>query len=452
MGLYGLDGETKLEQVSELKLAGKQARVRFPFSDQAHVASADRDLIALIKTTNQERLPELLELRRERMSVSPFAFYRGTAALMAHDLATQTVTGRQVILCGDAHLGNFGFYASPERRLIFDLNDFDESAPGPWEWDVKRLVTSVFLCGQALGFHKDQIDEAAMQAAAGYRNGIRNILDLNAFDRFYLSIDEKAILRILPKPIRKAFKEAAQEAKKQTSDQVIRQLTESDDQGRIRFVENPPVLTHVSTDLVTRVHDYFEQYRKNVAPDISLFLSQYVFTDVAQRAVGVGSVGRRCYLIVLTGTEGSHLVLQIKEAAPSSVSHYSPPDQETDSFFSREASEGYRVVACQEILQAVSDPFLGYFEANGRDFYVRQYRDMKGSVELDKLSVLQFEEYAAGCGLLLARAHCQSPNAAWIRGYTGKSDKFDKSIVAWSKAYSVQVEKDFQTYVRSHPF
>ncbi|WP_100486225.1 DUF2252 domain-containing protein [Sporolactobacillus pectinivorans] len=448
MSLFGLDEKTKLERMDALKIAGKQARKKVPFSDQAMFVPVDRDPVAIVDEGNQERLPELLMLRRERMSASPFAFYRGTAGLMAHDLVSQAVTGKQVIICGDAHIGNFGFYASPERRLIFDLNDFDESALGPWEWDVRRLVTSVILCGESLGFREDQIDEAAMQAAYSYRNGLRSVLSLDALGRFYLSIDEAEIQKILTKPIRKAFDKAAREAKKRTSGQVIKKLTEIDDRGRIRFTENPPVLTHVDAGMVSKVHEYFDQYRKNVAPDIALFLSQHILTDVARRVVGIGSVGTRCYLLVLTSTASSHLVLQIKEAEPSAIKQYCPPDREALEFFSREASEGYRVVACQEILQAVSDPFLGYFQANGRDFYVRQYRDMKGSVELEKLSATQLDKYVAGCGLLLARAHAQSPNAAWIKGYMGKSDAFDRSMLDWSKAYAHQVQNDYESFVK----
>lgn len=448
MSLYGLDGKTKLEQMSVLKKAGKSAREKVPFSDQAVFMPVDRDPVALVDALNKERLPELLELQRERMSASPFAFYRGTAALMAHDLTSQAATEKQVIICGDAHIGNFGFYASPERRLIFDLNDFDESAPGPWEWDVRRLVTSVILCGQSLGFRADQIDEAAMQAAYSYRSGLRRVLDLDALDRFYLSIDDGEIQKILTKSIREAFEKAARKARRRTSGQVIKKMTETDKAGRIHFIEDPPLLTHAGSELVSQVHEYFDHYRRNVAPDISMFLSQHVVTDVARRAVGVGSVGTRCYLMVLTCTDGSHLVLQIKEAGCSAVSHYYNPESDVSEFFPQNASEGYRVVACQEILQAVSDPFLGYFHAHGRDFYVRQYRDMKGSVDLDDLSATQFDKYVAGCGLLLARAHAQSPNATWIKGYMGKSDQFDRSMVEWSKAYSKQVEKDFEAFTK----
>ncbi|WP_353948622.1 DUF2252 family protein [Sporolactobacillus sp. Y61] len=313
-----------MEDAQRLKQAGKAARQVTPFSDQAKFIPRDRDPVTFIESGNRERLPELLELRKERMSASPFAFYRGTAALMTYDLAAQPLTGKHVVLCGDAHIANFGFYASPERRLIFDLNDFDESAPGPWEWDVKRLVTSVILCGESLGFHDRQIADAAKRSADSYRTGLRRMMKMDALDRFYMSMDDRQIEEILHDASRKIFIEAAQEARNRTSEQVVKKFTETDN-GRTRFVENPPIMTHIAPKLMTRIRASFAQYCAHSAPDVALFLAQYTLTDVTRRVVGVGSVGTRSFLLLLTAADGSHLVLQIKEAKHSAISENCPP-------------------------------------------------------------------------------------------------------------------------------
>ncbi|MBI4857402.1 MAG: DUF2252 domain-containing protein [Acetobacterium woodii] len=424
--MYELNPNQMIPTAPALWQKGKAARAVVSFANQSTFVSVDRDVNAMIDEQNKTRIPELIDLRRERMAVSPFTFYRGTALLMAHDLSKQAITGTQLIISGDAHITNFGLYASPERRLVFDLNDFDEAAPGPWEWDLKRLITSIILCGEDLGLHDDQVKEAAIKAALHYRYELRKLLESSSLDRFYSSIGEDDILDTVSKKNKETFKKVLKKAKQSDSAQVISKMTQNDAYGRRVFMEKPPVLTHLDPGLAGDVEAAFKAYKKTVRPDIALLLSQHLLTDVARRVVGVGSVGTRCYLLVLTCENTSHLVLQIKEASQSVVSRYNPIIGSPLGNLNPKSSNGLRVTTYQQILQAYSDPFLGHFQANGRDFYVRQFRDMKGSFEMNELTSQGFLEYVEGCGLLLARAHAQSPNANWVAGLHGQVQYFRK--------------------------
>ncbi|WP_373483243.1 DUF2252 domain-containing protein [Acetobacterium sp.] len=448
MILYGFNPNQMIPTAQALRQKGKAARAVVSFADQSTFIPVDRDVNAMIDEQNRTRLPELLELRRERMSASPFTFYRGTALIMAHDLSHQAITGAPLIICGDAHINNFGLYASPERRLVFDLNDFDEAAPGPWEWDLKRLVTSIILCGEDLGLRDDQVKEAATKAALHYRYELRKLLEASSLKRYYSSIGETDILDSASPKNKETYKKVIKKAKSRSSAQVISKMTQNDAYGRRVFSENPPVLTHLDAALAGDVQTAFEAYKQTVRPDIALLLSQHLLTDVARRVVGVGSVGTRCYLLVLTCENASHLVLQIKEASQSVVSRYNPIVGSPLGNLNPEKNNGRRVTTYQQILQAYSDPFLGHFQANGRDFYVRQFRDMKGSFEMNELTSQGFLDYVEGCGLLLARAHAQSPNANYVAGYMGKSDAFEKAIVKWCYHYSRQVYQDYEKFVR----
>lgn len=448
MILYGLNPNQIIPTAAALRQKGKAARTVITFVNQGTFIPVDRDVNAMIAEQNRTRLPELIDLRRERMSVSPFTFYRGTALIMAHDLSHQAITGAPLIICGDAHINNFGLYASPERQLVFDLNDFDEAAPGPWEWDLKRLITSIILCGEDLGMRDEQVKEAATKAALHYRYELRKLLKTSSLNRYYSSISEADILDSASKKSKATYKKVIKKAKNRNSEQVISKMTQNDAYGRRVFTEKPPVLTHLDPALAGDVEAAFEVYKKTVRPDIALLLSQHLLTDVARRVVGVGSVGTRCYLLVLTCENASHLVLQIKEAAQSVVSRYNPIVGSPLGNLNPEKNNGLRVTTCQQILQAYSDPFLGHFQANDRDFYVRQFRDMKGSFEMNELTSQGFLEYVEGCGLLLARAHAQSPNANYVAGYIGKCEAFDKAIVKWCYDYSRQVYQDYEKFVR----
>lgn len=439
---------------------GRAHRAVVPRTAHAHYERVDRDPVALVEAQNVSRLPELLGLRRERMSASPFAFYRGTAALMAHDLAAQVVTGRQVVCCGDAHLANFGLYASPERRLVADLNDFDEAAPGPWEWDVKRLVTSVVVAGRGKGLAEGEVRAVAGATVAAYRTTLRRAMRLGALDRYYLGIDAIEVEERLGKATPKAFVRAARKALARTAEQAIDRMMTTTSDGRVVFVEAPPVLTHAEEELDQVVRDLWQQYRRTVRPDVALLLADFEPADVALRVVGVGSVGTRCFVVALTAPDGSRLLLQIKEALRSAVATYAGgPGSVADvagvgragmgappRVVAPDAPEGQRVVAHQQVLQAVSDPFLGFLSARGRDYYVRQFRDMKGSIDVGDLHGPDFGFYAAGCARLLARGHVQTPGAAWIAGYLGGSDTFDSAVVEWCHAYADQVEEDYRVF------
>jgi uncharacterized protein (DUF2252 family) len=376
------------------------------------------------------------------MTASPFAFYRGTAAIMAADLAIGATTGIQVISCGDAHISNFGFYASPQRTLVFDLNDFDEAAPGPWEWDLKRLVTSVIIGARDAGYGEDAAASAALAAAAGYRTGLADLLALSALDRYYYRLDFDRIRANLDAGGRAVLDRAASRAQKRSSDTVAQRFSTVDDEGRRTFTDDPPVRSRVVNADRGRIEKLFEQYRSTTRADISLLLSQYELTDVAVRVVGVGSVGTRCLILLLTGPRGSSLVLQVKEAPPSVLYTWGGVAD------AAAGHQGSRVVDNQRILQAVSDPFLGYLQFDDRDYYVRQFRDMKGAIEIGELTPDQFRTYVAGCGRVLARGHVQSPESPAILGYMGKSDRVDRTIVDWAFAYAEQSQTDFE-HVRS---
>lgn len=443
-------GLTKNQQIPTSKMnrnSGREVREKIPFSAQAVFLPVKRDPVEMIESQNYFRIPELIPLRHQKMATSPFAFFRGTALLMAHDLSYQAQSGIHATICGDAHIGNFGFYASPERRLIFDLNDFDEAAPGPWEWDLKRLITSIILCGHDLGFDDKKIRESGLQAAAFYRKGLDLMSGMTSLERFFVIGDEDLFLKSFSDSSREEFEKIIKKAKKHTSGQVISKMTETDQFGRRVFIEAPPITTHLDPNLIDEVELYFQHYLKTVRPDIGILLSQHVLTDIARRVVGVGSIGTRCYLVVLTCEDESHLVLQIKQANDSAITHYNLKNFTTPDTLSHGLGNGYRVVSHQQILQAASDPFLGYFSTDdGFDFYVRQFRDMKGSIDLSELDFETFKQYVANCGISLARAHVQSPYANWINGYLGDSDGFDHAVFKWCQAYSKQVYQDYETY------
>jgi uncharacterized protein (DUF2252 family) len=385
------------------------------------------------------------------MLQNPFAFYRGTAAIQAADLAGTPVTGTDVTICGDAHIANFGLYASPQRSMVFDLNDFDEAAYGPWEWDVKRFVTSVVVAAQHKKLSRSHTETAALEAAASYRIGLRQLVELPALERYYVRTDVGHDSNRFHPSSQKVIDRALKAAQKRTSERVIQKITRRADDGSIFIKENPPTLTHVPVGDEAFVTGIVEKYRETVPADVSVLLSQYTITDVVRRVVGVGSVGTRCYIIVLTGPRGEPLVLQAKEATHSVLTEFGeaasalPPDLPSQGT----KQHGYRVVANQRILQAVSDPFLGYIRADGHAYYVRQFRDRNVSFNLESLDTRAFIDYVDACGTVLARAHAQSPHAGFIAGYVGSSTTFDDAIVQWATAYAEQSLKDFHALERS---
>ncbi len=386
------------------------------------------------------------------MMQTPFAFFRGAAAVMAGDLSTETTSGHQVVACGDAHLANFGLYASPERRLVFDLNDFDEVFLAPWEWDVKRLTASIWLSGRNSGHSEEQCRTAAEAAARSYRLAIRRLFEGTAAERYYFQVETDVLTatmasgrlsrkNILEKDVRKA--------KRRTSEQVLAKMTMETVDGERRIVDQWPLVYHPETATLDRVSALFDQYRNSLRADTAVLVSQYRLVDVALRVVGVGSVGTRCWVTLMLGPSGEPLFLQAKEVQRSVLESHGGAMPTSDVVrLLTNYGQGYRAVAGQRIMQAQSDPFLGWVgntvESDGqlRDYFVRQFRDMKGSFAVDQLGPGPLTDYARLCGGVLARAHSQTPGSAFIAGYLGRSEVFERAISQWAKHYADQTEKD----------
>ncbi|MFD1456577.1 DUF2252 domain-containing protein [Levilactobacillus lanxiensis] len=432
--------------IDELRRMGKAARMQVPFEQLGSYTPTDRDSNQMMDRVRQLLIPELLPERTQRMGASAFAFFRGTAELMEADLSAQPDSTIATFICGDAHIGNFGFYASPERRLLFDLNDFDEAGINPWEWDLKRLLVSVLLAGQANAFKDKKLKQLLPMVAASYRKSIKQMFEQTTLNRFYPMNEVEKLVQAsaLDEDSSKLLTSIVGRANKRDSEQVVRKFTTLDVRGNLCFRENAPRTTHVADDFTSHIAAYFSAYRQTLRPDVNLLLSQYHITDVVRHSVGVGSFGSRCYLVLLTSIDGSHLVLQVKEALPT---RRQGSQQATRITVALEQTEGERIVDCQKILQSASDPFLGYFAGAEQSFYVRQFRDMKESIDLTQLDWDQFQTYANTCAWTLAIAHCQSPTAAMIRGYLGNGKLFDESLADFAWAYAEQVQKDYQSFV-----
>jgi uncharacterized protein (DUF2252 family) len=429
---------------------GRALRKTYPRRSFAAFVAPDRDAIAIIEEQNRDRLPDLVPVRIGRMLQSPFAYYRGTAAVMANDLAAEPRTGLEVVTCGDAHLSNFGMFASPERAVLFDLNDFDETAFGPWEWDVKRLVASAVIGGRDRGFDTGQCTDAAMAAAAGYREALAALFELTVMERFYFRIDTEWLVSQANASGRKILRQSVKKAQRRTSDQVLGKITEVGDHGTHRIVDEFPVIRHDASVPLGAMDHIYDAYRITVRTDVAYLLQQFRVVDAVLRVVGVGSVGTRCFISLLLGPSDEPLFLQIKEAPPSVLKTYGKLASSTRGASENKIGrEGWRVVAGQRILQAASDAFLGWMSFEGRDYYVRQFRDMKGAVDLSTLTSTEFARYAQLCGGVLARAHAQSSEAALIDGYLGGSARVDDGLVAWAHAYADQVERDYADLERA---
>ncbi|MFD4958152.1 DUF2252 domain-containing protein [Microbacterium sp. NPDC058389] len=444
-----------LEPVKAQFARGERLRERLPRRMLAGPPAGARDPLGILDAQDASRVRDLVPLRAARMAESPFAFYRGTAALMAADLASGPGTDLIVGSCGDAHVSNFGLYASPQRTLVFDLNDFDESAWAPWDWDVKRLVTSIVIAGQAGSRDEAVVRDAALAAVRTYARSLRAGVTRSPLERYYDHFDARAAEAAVDSTTAKAIRAAVKDATKRTGARAARRLTERSADDRIRFVEAPPTMTHVARELVERVEHVYDDYLRTANIDIRLLLSQYAVVDVVRRVVGVGSVGTRCYLIALQDADGHVIVLQAKEAGRSVLADHGAVRQPRavqryiDAF-----ADGARVVAMQRVLQAVSDPFLGHVNeqrrAGGiRSYYVRQFHDMKGGFEIDTLEDAAFRWYAEACAATLARAHGQSPLAATVSGYVGSGRAAGEALLEWAYAYADLSRADWELF-RAH--
>jgi uncharacterized protein (DUF2252 family) len=420
---------------AERRGEGKGLRRRVPRSAHAHWKPApDRpDPVALLEASNQGRVPELIPIRYGRMLKSPFAFLRGSAAAMAFDLAATPTTGLRVQLCGDAHLMNFGGFGTPERRFLFDLTDFDETLPGPWEWDVKRLAASVVAAARDLRRSERQAEEAALACLRSYRERMHTLAGMHTLERWYERIDGQALLDLMGRPLPARVKPGPHRG-----DHLFHKMAEKVE-GRWRFRDHPPLLYHPPQGgrFEQDVRRFLKHYRETLLDDRRTLLGRYDFADLAMKVVGVGSVGTRCAVLLMMAGEDDALILQYKEAGPSVLEPYAGK--------SKFPHHGQRVVAGQRLLQAASDLFLGWAEdEQGLHFYFRQLRDMKTSVELEAMSASGLVKYAELCGAALARGHAKAGDPAAIAGYLGRGDAFDAAVAAFARTYADQTERDYK--------
>jgi uncharacterized protein (DUF2252 family) len=376
------------------------------------------------------------------MLQSPFTFYRGAPLVMASDLSTTRSTGVNVQICGDAHLLNFGTFATPERHMIFDVNDFDETHPGPWEWDLKRLTASLVVAARTGGLADSNGIAAVHACSAQYRSSMAEMSELTAFEVWHSRIDVDAVIANAPsKETRVAAKQTVAKARRRTSLRALAKLTTVQDGKRV-IVEDPPLIVRLTDEEVETAFRYARAYRDTLEPDLRLLLDRYNFVDAALKVVGVGSVGTRCYVLLLAGrADLDPLFLQIKEAQPSVLSNYVEPTQLRN--------QGHRVVVGQRIMQAASDVFLGWARGDGFDTYVRQLRDMKGSAEIDRSTPDTLAYYGRLCGATLARAHARSGYPALLASYLGVGSGFDDALARFAVAYADQTERDYEAFAQA---
>ncbi|HEY3669330.1 MAG TPA: DUF2252 domain-containing protein [Acidimicrobiia bacterium] len=429
----------ELKTIEERRAEGRARRTDVPRSSHAGwQAPSDRpDPVALLEERHRRRVPELVPIRVGRMLVSPFTFLRGAAEVMAHDLASTPTSGLRVQACGDAHLLNFGVFATPERHLVFDVNDFDETLPAPWEWDLKRLAASVAVAGRGAAFAPAQVDLAVASMVRGYRVRMQQLSTMAPLDVWYDRVDVDAVLAVSERhdtPMLPDGGHLLERARHHTSLAALPKLTELVD-GERRIIEDPPLILRTSHGFdVPR--SAFDAYRASLARDRGALLDRYRIVDAARKVVGVGSVGTRCHIVLLMDADGAApLFLQIKEAEVSVLAPYAGA--------SEYGHEGERVVTGQRLMQAASDVFLGWAVGPyGNHYYVRQLRDMKGSVSIDLFVPDELTRYAMLCGVTLARAHARSGDPAAICGYLGSGDQFDRAIVSFAHCYADQTLAD----------
>jgi uncharacterized protein (DUF2252 family) len=448
------------EDPAERERVGLEARRRVPPEEHAELSTLDRrSPVEVLEEQIPARVPELVPLRHERMRSSPFTFYRGAAAVMAADLAATPRSGMHAQLCGDAHLDNFGMFASPERNLVFDINDFDETHPGPWEWDVKRLVTSLVVAGRGNGFSDKQTRRIVRAAVQRYRDAMAAFAAMGNLALWHTYVDLAAVQKIfgdeLDKSTRKRIDKSTAKARRKDHEHALAKLTEKVD-GRRRIISDPPAVVPIDelagevdrADLERLVETILVQYGQSLDPGNRRLVSSYTFVDLARRAGGIGSVGTRCWLVLMQGRDDDDpLFLQVKESEASVLAPYldSP---------AHAGGEGERVVVGQRIMQAAGDNFLGWHQAEGldgltRDFYVRQLYDWKGSATVETMSPKLLRLYGELCAWTLARAHARSGDRIAIAAYLGDDDRLSEALVSFAHAYADLNEQDFAIFAKA---
>ena len=439
--------------LTERAARGKAARTEVPRALQAEIdISGDRDPVALLEEQAATRAPELVPIRYGRMLASAFAFFRGGALIMATDLSRTPNSGIRTQLCGDAHLSNFGTFGSPERTLVFDINDFDETAPGPWEWDVKRLAASLAIAGRDNGFSQKHREAAVLAMAGSYREAMTGFAAMRNLQVWYANLPMERALRefwagVDPKQLEKAEADLAK-ARTRDSMHAYEKLTRLVD-GEPRIISDPPLIVPIvellppgeSRDQIdNEIRNLFDAYGSTLASNRRVLFEQFRYVDLARKVVGVGSIGTHDRIALLLGVDGQDpLFLQIKEAQPSVLERFVGK--------SEYPNHGQRVVAGQRLMQAATDIFIGWqrsgLEGRERDFYVRQLKDWKGSLVIEAMRPPGLAAYGKACGWTLARAHARSGDRIAISAYLGKSDAFDRAMAAFAETYADQNERDF---------
>ena len=454
----GLEAAQQRLTPAERQVRGKAARAEVPRESHAvwEPPPGRPDPVGLLESQGEARVPELVPVRYGRMMESPFTYYRGAALPMASDLASTPACGLIVQACGDAHLSNFGLFGSPERKLVFDVNDFDETLPAPWEWDVKRLAASLEVAARENGFAAKDRRKIVLSTVARYRQAMREFAGLGNLNVWYTQVDIDEFRArwdgLLRERQRKVLDKGLAKARTRDSMQELRKLTHVED-GRPRIIPDPPVVVPLRDllgeqfeggDFEAQLRGLIAKYRRTLQPDRRVLLEQFEFTDMARKVVGVGSVGTRCWIILMLGRDDSDpLFLQVKEAEESVLSRFAGA--------SKYANQGERVVNGQRLMQASSDIFLGWQRTTGldgltRDFYIRQLRDWKFSVDIDAMIPRGMRLYGELCGLTLARAHARSGDEIAIAAYLGNSAAFENAIGEFAVAYADQNERDHQAF------
>lgn len=432
-----VDLHTPLPTIEELHAQGKALRDVVPRESHGQwVPAKDRaDVLSILKKGNIGRVQKLVPLRMGRMAASPFAFLRGAAAIMAHDLAKTPDMGFKVVLDGDAHINNFGIFGTAQRELIFDLNDFDEAIIGPWEWDLKRLTASVNVAGRENGLNTKERRTAVMESVLGYQQNMDRLEAMGTLDIWYLHAypNRESVLRKTPPKAQAVAEKVSQKALQADNHALLRKVAEKNEKGKWQFRDDPPILIRVGPGTKDKLIQALEKYSLTLSRERRYMLSTYRVVDVAHRVVGVGSVGTRAYLVLLMGkNDDDPLFLQVKEASPSAHAPY------ITGWKPEFKHPGQSIVVGQRAIQASSDVMLGWTDIDDRPFYVRQMKNLKASIPIEWMTGESFNFYVWACGALLARAHARTCQAAVIAGYCGRSRVLRESLADWAEAYGDQ--------------